>query len=114
MIDYRTEVVGKNEDVLVVHLRGRMDSVTSDFLFDVFSSQVESDLNRVVIDCEELDYVSSSGLAALVRLHSRLRKAGGIVKLAAVNSSITDVLRVVHFEKLFGIYDTVDDAVLAF
>ena len=95
----------------MIALSGRMDGIASDFIYDCFRNVVASDTKKVVLDCGELDHMSSAGLSALVRLHLRLKKEGGQIKVADAKSNIIDILRIVHFEKLFGICDSVDDAV---
>ncbi len=110
MIDYETYTTGDDDDILVMELAGRLDEHTSDFLVDCLSRHLAKGLTKIILDCSNLEQVSSFGLSALVRVHTRLKRSGGEVKLAEVSGTIADVLRIVHFDRLFNIYPTVEAA----
>jgi len=114
MIDYETYLTGPSDDVLALELAGRLDENTAAFLLDALTGWVDKGYRRFVLDCEQLEHITSFGLAALVRLHTRLRKVGGDVKLAVVGGRVADVVRVVHLEKLLHIYDSVESASQSF
>ena len=69
---------------------------------------------RLVIDMRRLLFVDSSGVGALVNALSRSRKLGGDIKLANVPAQVRSVLAVVHLDKLFATFPSVDEAVAAF
>jgi anti-sigma B factor antagonist len=110
MIDYVTYQTGSDNDVLVLELDGRLDEHTADFLIDCLSGHIQNGTSKIVLDCQQLSHVTSVGLGALVRVHSRLKKDGGEVKLARVEGVISDILRIVHFDRLFNIYPSVEEA----
>lgn len=110
MINYESYIAGPREDVLVLELTGRLDEHSADFLLQTLRGWVDRGVTKMVLDCRDLEHVSSFGLATLVRLHTRLRKAGGQVNLAGVSGLVAEVLRIVHFEKLFHLYPSVEQA----
>ena len=110
MIDYVTYLTGRDDDVLVLELAGRLDEHTADFLIDCLTGHIQNGTSKIVLDCHELSHVTSVGLGALVRVHSRLKRDGGEVKLARVEGVISDILRIVHFDRLFHIYPSVEEA----
>ncbi len=110
MIDYETYKSGLNEDILVLELTGRLDDHTAEFLVDCLAGQINEGCTKIVIDCHHLEYISSTGMGALVRINSRLKPDGGEVSLSRVKGMIADVLRIVHLDRLFHIYPTVEEA----
>ena len=66
---------------------------------------------RVVLDLGRLVYVSSWGLAALVRAHHRFCVRGGRVAFANLHSAVATLLRISRLDRLFDLYPTVGDAV---
>ncbi|MCG8650925.1 MAG: STAS domain-containing protein [Pirellulales bacterium] len=110
MIDFQTYQAGTQDEILILELTGRLDDNSAEFLVDCLSGHIKNGANKIVLDCAELQHVSSTGLAALVRIHSRLKSIGGEVKLAAVAGVVTDILRIVHFDRLFHIYPSVEEA----
>ena len=111
MIDYTTYMAGKDDDILVLELTGRLDEKTSEFLFDCLDGHIEHGRTKLVLDCSDLEHIVSAGLGTLVRVHFRLKDKGGQVQLVGVQGVVADILRLVHFEKLFHIHATVEEAV---
>ena len=66
------------------------------------------------VDCSRLDTITSYGLGVLVRLHSKLAKIGGDVKLACVKGLIEQVFKVTHLNRIFEMYPNVSRACLMF
>ena len=66
-----------------------------------------------MLDCSQLDAISSEGLAAFVQTKSSLKKVDGVIALAAVKGTVAEVVRIVHFDRLFKLFPTVDEAARA-
>ena len=73
-----------DDDVLIVDADGGLDAHTAQQLVTDLEKLVDSGLSKIILDCSRLTYVSSAGLAALVRLHKHMQRRGGDVKIAAV------------------------------
>ncbi len=110
MIDYETYTTGVDDGILVLELTGRLDDHTAEFLIDCLARHISGGVSKIVLDCRELEHVTSVGLGALVRVHSRLKSCGGEVKLAHIEGVIAEILRIVHFDRLFNMYPTVESA----
>ena len=65
---------------------------------------------KFVIDCEELQMITSVGLGTLVRAKSRLRENGGALAIARASGLAAETLRIVHFDRLFSLFSDVDEA----
>ena len=103
-----------DDDIHVFRADGGIDSRTADGFFEQASRLVEGGAHKLIIDCSDLDVVSSAGLAALLRLHARLRTLGGDVRLAAVPGVIAQILRVTHLDRIFELHEDVSRAKLSF
>ena len=104
---YKHEV---RSDVFVLEVMGHIDTDASHFLLDCIQGYIDSGEQKFVLDCSDLAYISSMGLATLVRANSRLKPMGGQIALAGVKGVAADALRIVHFDRLFNLYPTVDAA----
>ena len=89
---------------------GRIDSNCSEFLLDCIQGYIDRGETKLVIDCSDLEHISSMGLAVLVRAKSRLKKHGGVLAIAGAKGAAADVLNLVHFDRLFGLFGTVEEA----
>jgi anti-sigma B factor antagonist len=64
----------------------------------------------VIFDLSRVTYVDSSGVGTIVRTLGRLKKVGGTLRLAGVQSMVEGVLKITQLVKIIDIYPTVADA----
>jgi anti-sigma B factor antagonist len=82
-----------------VRLRGRLDAVQAEkqaAAFDGFTGST-------VLDCKELDYISSAGLGLLFGTHKRLSTQGGGLRLINLKPHIRELFAIAHFDSIFQI-----------
>lgn len=113
MFNFEYEKVGHSKDIVAVVLTGTVDESNCNYLIECVAEEILEGRTKLILDCGGLQYISSMGLAMLVRINSRMRKLGGDVKLAAVHGTIAQILNVVGLNRLFQIYPTVDEAIAA-
>lgn len=58
-------------------LFGEVDAATAPLLEDTIARAVRGGCVEVVLQCEGLEFIDSSGLSVLVSTHQRLRSSGG-------------------------------------
>lgn len=110
MIDYISYHHEQYPDVLVLESGGRLDSDSSQFLLDCIQGFIERGDEKIVVDCSELEYISSIGLGALVRANARIKKRGGAITVAGARGIVADALSLVHFDRVLGLFPTVHEA----
>ena len=79
--------------------RGRLDAAQSEKA-EAFMSQLSEDR---VLDFEQLEYISSAGLAILLKTQKRLSESGAALKIVNVNKHIHDIFRYSGFTAIFEI-----------
>jgi len=84
-----------------LHLAGRFDSSQVEKAERVFSGLVKS----TTVDLADLDYLSSAGLAVLVRAFKRLHGEGHGLKLQNPKEAIRSLLREAGLDRVFLISD---------
>ena len=113
MAEFWYENAGEKGDITRVVLSGELDAAGCEYLLECVEKQVANGYTKCVIDCTKLTYISSLGLGALVRVHSRMKNKGGDVKLAGVSGAISKVFSVVGLDKVFQMYPSLDEAIAA-
>ena len=103
-----------DKDILTVNADGGLNSEGAHEFVDKIGALIESGQTKIVVDCSKLGYISSFGISVLVRLHAKLSKRGGDVKLACVKSFIVELLTNLRLNTLFEIYPDVNRACLMF
>jgi hypothetical protein len=71
-------------------------------------------IKKVVLQLEEVSFVDSAGLGALVRLFGVLRANGGELKLCQLSPFLLQVLQVTNLLRIFPIYASETEAIKAF
>lgn len=89
----------RNGDELQVNLDGRLDTTTAPELESVLNENYIG-INSLVIDCENLIYVSSAGLRVLLSAHKRMK---GEMKLIKVGELIMEVFEMTGFADIWVI-----------
>jgi len=101
-------------DVLIIRADGGLNQHNAGEFVGKIEALVDSGLKKIIVDCDQLTYLSSMGMASLMRLHKRLAKVGGDVRVANVHSVIADLLHISRLDKIFAIYPDVGQARLSF
>ena len=103
-----------DSDIMVLSADGGLTHRTADQFERELTTLVDSGIAKLVIDCTSLTFISSVGIGVLIKMHKKLARRGGNVKLAAVSSRIIDTLRIARLDKLFEIYPNVESALAEF
>jgi anti-sigma B factor antagonist len=94
----------------VVSLNGALNARSAEEAKQAFRSLVDQGVASVIVDLQEVPFIDSSGLAALV---SGLKTLGGEasnLKLAAPQSQARLLFELTMFDRVFEIHDSIDDA----
>ncbi len=96
----------------VVKIKGRIDSSTAPKFAEEVNEIVEGGRFRIVMDMEELDFISSAGLRVLIGTQKTCKRYNrGEVVLANVPETIMASLELAGFTPLFKIFDDAVSAV---
>ena len=103
-----------DNSVLILRADGGINKDTAGQFVQELEKLVDAGLTKIIVDCTGLEHISSYGIGVLLRVHKRLAKHGGDVKLAGLHSGLVTVLRIARLDGLFDIYPDVNRARLAF
>ena len=106
--------VEEDDGILVIRAEGGIDGRNADRFLEEVSTLVENGADRIIIDCSDLVVVSSLGLSALLRIHSRMKQRGGVVRICGVRGAVAQVLQITGLRAVFELHEDVGRAKLAF
>ena len=106
-------VTDNTQDVTIMKVKGRVDSSTAPELDSALENLLNSN-NKVVLNLESVEYLSSAGLRALVKALKNAQKSGGDLRLAAVSGPIDVILRTVGMLQMFKMFPSDGEAVASF
>jgi len=90
-------------EVLVVALKGRLDSVNAGAVELAITEQIKQGANRLVLDFSEVPYVSSAGLRVVLVAAKRLKEVGGKLVLAGLTPSVREVFSISGFLQILTV-----------
>jgi anti-anti-sigma factor len=98
-------------DVILVKPQGRIDVETAPTLRDKLKELSQSTPTLIVVDMKGVEFIDSSGLAALVSGLKALREQGGSISLSRPHPQALTALRLTLLDRVFPIFSTVEDAI---
>ena len=87
---------------MVVALNGELDTVTTAQMGEELNRIIEMASNQLIIDCKDLEYISSSGLRFFMQLKRHSEQQNGTVTLINMNQDVKEVFRISGFHHIFN------------
>ncbi|MFO7721862.1 MAG: STAS domain-containing protein [Bacteroidales bacterium] len=102
--------ISKSGSVEIVELSGRIDATNSGELEKALTKSIEGGASKLLIDLENLEYISSSGLRVFLLIAKMLEKKGKIA-LCKMQSQVEQIFTISGFNTIFPIFAHREDAV---
>ncbi len=97
----------------IVSIAGRLDAVTAPEYEKKVSGLINTGNSCIVVDLEQLDYISSAGLRALLITAKLLKAKDGRVRIANIRGPVREVFTMSGFNTIFPMDDSVADSLAA-
>ncbi len=89
------------EEKTIVTLIGSLDTAAAIEAEENLKSITEGDGKDIVFECEQLEYIASSGLRILLDVLKKTKAKGKTVTLRNLNEDILNVFKITGFINLF-------------
>jgi anti-sigma B factor antagonist len=109
-----TNSVEQQERVTIVRPTGFVDAVTAGALAETLNAQIQAGQVCLVVDLDQLEYMSSAGLRVLLAALKEARRQGGDLRLANARAEVRQVLEISGFSKILPLYPTLPEAVSSY
>lgn len=95
--------IEKKEIATIVTLDGSLDTINSiTFLKDIEDLLTQTEPN-IIVDCENLTYISSSGLRTFVLLQKSVLKNSGKMLIRKLRPEVLNIFELTGFTKIMTI-----------
>ena len=88
---------------LVAQLSGRLDTAAAVEIAPGFQTLAEQASKHIILDCTQLEYISSSGLRLFLSLRKESASKGGKLQVRGINADIRQIFMMTGFISLFEI-----------
>jgi anti-sigma B factor antagonist len=103
------------EGVLILDLNGRLTVGPEVSIFrDRMQKLIDTGSRQIVLNLQQVDYIDSTGLGALVMCYTSLQRAGGSVKLLNLSRRGIQLLVMTKLTTIFEVFDDEQNAINSF
>ena len=98
-------------DFEIIELRGELDAHTASRLETALQKLISLEKYKIIVNCSNLDYISSAGLGVFMAYIEDVRSYGGDIKLTNMSSKVYNVFDLLGFPALYDILEDEKDAI---
>jgi len=97
-------------NIVLIRLNGRLDAIGSPNLRTALETMLDQGYRKIIVDLENVSFIDSSGLVALVSGLRAAREKKGYIFLSGIRPQAQAVFRLTMLDRVFPIHPTFDDA----
>lgn len=102
--------IRKNKEVFIIDVTGEMDLYNSYKLKELVMKMLERQVKCMIINMEEVDYIDSSGIGALIYICSTMKKANLKLFITNIHGSVKKVIELTKLMGYFPITNSLEEA----
>lgn len=106
--------VTESGDVRILSFQGNLDTNTSPQAESEINSLIDAGAQKLLVNFEKLDYISSAGLRILLATAKKLKASEGDLKICGLNDTVQEVFDISGFATILSVTKTEDEALGAF
>ena len=106
--------IRKSNEIYIIDVNGEMDLYNSYKLKELVMKMLEKKVVNFIINLEQVDYIDSSGIGALIYICSTIKKMNLKLSITNVHGSVKKVIELTKLMGYFPIANTVEEAISTF
>jgi len=111
MLDVKTK---SQDSISIIEIDGEVDLYSSPALRKALLEMTKAQNKAILVDLARVKYMDSSGVATLVEALQQVGKYDGKLKLANLRDAVKNVFELSRLDKVFDIYESMEDAKKSF
>ena len=97
-------------DYVVVRLQGNLDTNTSSAAQEALDELLNGGATRVLVNLEQVGFVSSNGLRVLLATAKRLGGPNSNLRVCCLNDTVNEVFEISGFSNILNVFGTEEEA----
>jgi anti-anti-sigma factor len=104
----------KTDQCVIIGITGRLDTTNYTLLEKKFMDLIDSNQDKILVECSKMDYISSSGLRILLMGLKKITSMKGKFALCGLQENIYEIFEISGFTSIFDIHSSREDALKVF
>lgn len=102
--------IRKSGENYIIDVNGEMDLYNSYRLKELVMKMLEKKVERFIVNLEQVDYIDSSGIGALIYICSTIKKMNLKLVITNIHGSVKKVIELTKLMGYFPITPTIEEA----
>lgn len=94
-------IIQKQDGNMVALLKGRLDTAAAPDTEKAMSELINGTEKEIILDCTELEYISSAGLRIFLTILQNTQEKGGHVYIKGISDDVRAVFALTGFINIF-------------
>ena len=113
-IEVDVSYAGDGENIAIIAASGFIDTTTAPELEKKLEEQLALNKYKIIVNLENIDYVSSAGWGVFVSEIREIRENNGDLVLVNMSPDVYDVYELMEFSSILKSFDSLNEAVAGF
>ena len=100
----------RRTDVTIAFTSGRIDGANASEALSALESIIDEDVPVLLLDFEELTYISSAGLRVLLQIARQLNQRSAALRVCSLSQAVGEVIRVSGFDAFITVHSDLSAA----
>lgn len=102
------------DGIKIVNFIGNLDTNTAPEAESQINGLLENGASKILVNFENLNYISSAGLRVLLATAKKMLATGGSLKVCSLNNTVQEVFDISGFNTILSLAANEADALAAF
>jgi anti-anti-sigma factor len=97
------QAYNQEDNVLCISVQGELDVSNIVEFRETLVKMIEQKSPHILLDCEQLKYIDSTGLGVLVAAYKKANELGGSIKIINLKPFLKKIFMITALDKVFNI-----------
>ena len=104
----------ETQGIQILAFEGNLDTNTSPEAESKINELIEAGKQKILVNFEQLNFISSAGLRVLLATVKKLNASGGVLRICSLNATVQEVFDISGFVTILSVKSTEEEALSSF
>jgi anti-sigma B factor antagonist len=106
--------IRESQGIQIIAFEGNLDTNTSPEAETKINELIEAGEQKLLVNFEQLNFISSAGLRILLATFKKLNASGGDLRICSLNPTVQEVFHISGFITILNVKNTEEEALSSF